>query len=212
MLLTCSYEGIFLIIYYDYLQLWIKMKRNIKNKEEKSDKFNIIDILFFIFISYTSFFNLQDVNSIREFNLPSVLRFTSKNNDKIKILLIMAKSLLPALFTTTSFLEICKIYNYSILDSVIVIVSMSEIMNLKFFYEIRDFGSWLEIGMSIAFFVISNIVALMQILAFPLVNLIFWMSSNKSKYEELKTESESMLPSTQNIELGFKQANFNNEE
>ena len=212
MLLTCSYEGIFLIIYYDYLQLWIKMKRNIKNKEEKSDKFNLIDILFFIFLSYTSFFSLQDVNSIREFNLPSVLRFTSNKNDNIKTLLIMAKSLLPALFTTTTFFEICEIYNYSIVDSVIVIISMCEFMNLKFYYEIRDFGSWLEIGMSIAFFVISNIVGLMQILTFPLVNLIFWMSSNKSKYEELKTESESMLPSNQNIELGFKQTNFNNEE
>ena len=212
MLLTCSYEGIFLIIYYDYLQLWIKMKRNIKNKEEKSDKFNLIDILFFIFLSYTSFFSLQDVNSIREFNLPSVLRFTSNKNDNIKILLIMAKSLLPALFTTTTFFEICEIYNYSIVDSVIVIISMCEFMNLKFYYEIRDFGSWLEIGMSIAFFVISNIVGLMQILTFPLVNLIFWMSSNKSKYEELKTESESILPSNQNIELGFKQTNFNNEE
>ena len=211
MLLTCSYEGIFLIIYYDYLQLWIKMKRNINNKENKKDKFNIIDILFFIFISYTSFFSLQDVNSIKEFKLSSVSRFTSKN-DKIKILLIMTRSLLPVLLTTTSFFEILQVYNYSILDSVIVLISMCEIMNLKFFYEIRDFGSWLEIGMSIAFFVISNIVGLMQILTFSLVKLIFWICSNKNKYEELKTESESMLPSNQNIELGFKKENYNNEE
>ncbi len=49
LLLTCSYEGIFLIIYYDYLQLWVDMKRKIP-KDNKS-KFNIIDILFFIFIS-----------------------------------------------------------------------------------------------------------------------------------------------------------------
>ena len=66
--------------------------------------------------------------------------------------------------------------------------------------------------MSIAFFVISNIVALMQILTFSLVKLIYLINSNKSKYEELKTESETMLPSNQNIELGFKQENYNNEE
>lgn len=211
MLLTCSYEGIFLIIYYDYLQLWIKMKRNTNNKEDKSDKFNLIDILFFIFISYTSFFSLQDVNSIREFDLPSISRFTSKDNN-IKTLLIMIKSLLPSLLATASFFEICEIYNYSILDSLIVLISMCEIMNLKFFYEIRDFGSWLEIGMSIAFFVISNVVALMQILTFSLVKLIFWICSNKSKYEELKNMSENMIPSNQNIELGLKQENYNNEE
>ena len=140
MLLTCSYEGIFLIIYYDYLQLWIKMKRNINNKEDKNDKFNLIDILFFIFISYTSFFSLQDVNSIREFNLFSVKKFTLKN-DNIKMLLILTKSLLPAFLVTISFFEICGVYNYSIVDSIIVLISMCEIMNLKFFYEIRDFGS-----------------------------------------------------------------------
>ena len=134
LLLTCSYEGIFLIIYYDYLQLWVDMKRKIP-KDNKS-KFNIIDILFFIFISYTSFYSLTDVNTIRDFKLSAISRFfsqTEKEKVLAKTILIMTKALIPGLFVTTAFFEICEIYNYSSLDSLIVLVAMIQIMNLKFY-------------------------------------------------------------------------------
>lgn len=206
LLLTCSYEGIFLIIYYDYLQLWVDMKRKIP-KDNKS-KFNIIDILFFIFISYTSFYSLTDVNTIRDFKLSAISRFfsqTEKEKVLAKTILIMTKALIPGLFVTTAFFEICEIYNYSSLDSLIVLIAMIQIMNLKFYYGIRDFGSWAEIGMSIAFFVISNLIGLMEIITFSGVKCIFLMTSNKSKYESLKSEPEGILPSDQNIELGLKQ-------
>ena len=58
--------------------------------------------------------------------------------------------------------EIYKLYNYSSFDTLFMIISMCEIMNIKFFFDIRDFGSWFEIGMSIAFFNISNFIALLQ--------------------------------------------------
>lgn len=203
MLLTCSYEGIFLIIYYDYLQLWVNMKRKI-HKDNKN-KFNIIDILFFIFISYTSFYSLTDVDTIRDFNLSAVSRFVSdKKKVKIKTILIMAKALIPGLFVTTAFFEICEIYNYSSLDSLIVLISMVQIMNLKFYYGIRDFGSWAELGMSIAFFVISNLIGLMQIITFSGVKCLFLIGSSKRNYESLKSEPEGILSSNQNIELGLK--------
>ena len=185
LLLTCSYEGIFLIIYYDYLQLWVDMN-----------------------ISYTSFYSLTDVNTIRDFKLSAISRFFSEiEKEKVlaKTILIMTKALIPGLFVTTAFFEICEIYNYSSLDSLIVLIAMIQIMNLKFYYGIRDFGSWAEIGMSIAFFVISNLIGLMEIITFSGVKCIFLMTSNKSKYESLKSEPEGILPSDQNIELGLKQ-------
>jgi len=131
--------------------------------------------------------------------------FSEIEKEKVlaKTILIMTKALIPGLFVTTAFFEICEIYNYSSLDSLIVLVAMIQIMNLKFYYGIRDFGSWAEIGMSIAFFVISNLIGLMEIITFSGVKCIFLMTSNKSKYESLKSEPEGILPSDQNIELVF---------
>ena len=90
-----------------------------------------------------------------------------------------------------------------------MLIAMCEIMNIKFFLDIRDFGSWLEIGMSIAFFVISNVVAFMQFLSFLFVNVIFFLDNKASDYEELTTDE--IIPQKQEIELelGVKNENEN---
>ena len=118
MLMVRSYEGIFLIIYYDYIQLWIKMKWRNNDKN-------------------FTFFSLTDVDSIRDFNYPNGSRFIPipKNDGKpnsfitlaIKTL-IMIKTLIPGLFANAAFFEICKKYKYSIVDSLIMTIILIEIM------------------------------------------------------------------------------------
>ena len=189
MLMARSYEGIFLIIYYDYIQLWIQMKwRN----NDKKNKFNLIDIFIFIFISYSSFFSLTDVDSIRNFNYPNGSRFIPipKNDGKPNIFiplaikaLMMIKTLLPGLFADAAFFEICKKYKYSIVDSLIMIIILIEIMNIKLFFGIRDFGSWAEIGMSMGFFIISNIFAYMKIGTLLFTYFIFKIDKKINNYD-----------------------------
>lgn len=190
MLMARSYEGIFLIIYYDYIQLWIQMKwRN----NDKKNKFNLIDIFIFIFISYSSFFSLTDVDSIRNFNYPNGSRFIPipKNDGKPNIFiplaikaLMMIKTLLPGLFADAAFFEICKKYKYSIVDSLIMIIILIEIMNIKLFFGIRDFGSWAEIGMSMGFFIISNIFAYMKIGTLLFTHFIFKIDKIINNYDD----------------------------
>ena len=67
-----------------------------------------------------------------------------------------------------------------------MMIALCEIMNIKFFLEIKDFGSWFEIGMSIAFFVISNVVAFMQFLSFLFVNVIFLLDNKAKGYMIMK--------------------------
>ena len=117
---------------------------------------------------------VMEMSSISGFTLPSVFRFISKYWPKLITTLIMIKILIPSVFVTLAHFEICKLYNYSSSDSLFMLIAMCEIMNIKFFLDIRDFGSWLEIGMSIAFFVISNVVAFIQFYHFYLLILYYF--------------------------------------
>jgi len=193
-LLTRSYEGLFLIIFYDYLQLWIKMKyretpeKPGENGEDNANKnkFNLIDIFIYMSLIYTSAFSTGNVASLSGFTLSSVFRFISKYWPKLITTLIILKILIPSIFVTLAHFEICKQYKYSRIDSLFMMIALCEIMNIKFFLEIRDFGSWFEIGMSIAFFVISNVVAFMQFLSFLFVNVIFFLDNKAKGYMIMK--------------------------
>ena len=216
-LLTRSHEGLFLIIFYDYLQLWIKMKwrempeETGENDEVKANKnkFNLIDIFTYMSLTYASAFSTGNVASLSGFTLSSVFRFISKYWPMLITTLIMIKILIPSIFVTLAHFEICKQYKYSSSDSLFMLIAMCEVMNIKFFLDIRDFGSWLEIGMSIAFFVISNVIAFMQFLSFLFVNVVLFLDNKANDYEELTYEE--IIPQKQDIELelGLKNENEN---
>ena len=216
-LLTRSHEGLFLIIFYDYLQLWIKMKwrempeETGENDEVKANKnkFNLIDIFTYMSLTYASAFSTGNVASLSGFTLSSVFRFISKYWPMLITTLIMIKILIPSIFVTLAHFEICKQYKYSSSDSLFMLIAMCEVMNIKFFLDIRDFGSWLEIGMSIAFFVISNVIAFMQFLSFLFVNVILFLDNKANDYEQLTYEE--IIPQKQDIELelGLKNENEN---
>lgn len=217
-LLTVSHEGLFLIIFYDYLQLWIKMKwREIPEEIEEKDEvkvnkktFNLIDIFSYMSLTYASAFSTGNVASISGFTLSSVFRFISKYWPILITTLIMIKILIPSIFVTLAHFEICKQYKYSSSDSLFMIIAMCEVMNIKFFLDIRDFGSWLQIGMSIAFFVISNVIAFMQFLSFLFVNVIILIDNKVNDYEELTYEE--IIPKKQDMELELGLKNENNNE
>ena len=155
-LLTRSYESLFLIIFYNYLQLWIKLK--FRENPDKIYNFHLVDIFFYMSMQYASFFSTGNVASISGFSINSVFRFFSVYYPMPITALILVKVLLPTLFISSALFEICNIYNYSIFDTLFILISMSEVMNIKFFFDIRDWGSWREIGMSIAYFIISNVI------------------------------------------------------
>ena len=188
-LLTRSYEALFIIIFYNYLQLWIKLKfRDITQN-------NYIDIFFYMSISYSSFFSLNNIDSIsNSFKVDSVFKFISddKKNASI-IILLLIKNLLPTLFTSSALFEICNLYKYSINDTLFMIISMCEIMNIKFFFDIKEWGSWREIGMSIAYFIVSNIISFIQFFIFIFMKMIFYIDNKLNKCYITNNEIETNL-------------------
>ena len=204
-LLTRSYESLFLIVFYNYLQLWIKLK--FRDNPQKINNFNLIDIFIYFAISYASFFSTGNVASISGFTLSSVFRFFSVNYAMYITALILIKILLPTLFVSSAFFEICESYNYSTSDTVFILISMSEVMNIKFFFDIRDWGSWKEIGMSIAYFIISNVISFMQFLIFLFAKIIFLFDKKISKCYLLNSEIEDDKTKEivyKEIEMGIK--------
>ena len=195
-LLTRSYESIFLIIFYNYLQLWIKLKWRMKSKENQIYNFNLIDIFMYMFLIYTSAFSTGNIASISGFTLSSVFRFSSTYLPILITTLIVIKILLPSIFVAIAHFEICKKYNYSSWDSLFILIALCEVMNVKFFFDIKDFGSWREIGMSIAFFIISNILAFFQFFMFIGIRFIYWIDSKTNNYKDSKSK---IIISKQNL-------------
>ena len=210
-LLTRSYEALFIIIFYNYLQIWIKLK--FRDNPQKTYKFNYIDIFFYISISYASFFSTGNVASISGFTLSSVFRFFSINQPLQITALILTKILSPTLFMSSMLFEICDSYDYSTSDTLFMMISMCEVMNIKFFFDIRDYGSWLEIGMSIAYFIISNVISFMQFIIFLVARSIFWTNDKLNKCYLPKSEMEMNLTNNisttpKEIEMGIKNSNY----
>ena len=208
-LLTRSYESLFLIVFYNYLQLWIKLK--FRDNPQKIYNFNLIDIFIYFSITYASFFSTGNVASISGFTLSSVFRFFSVNYAMYITALILTKILLPTLFASSALFEICETYNYSTNDTLFILISMSEVMNIKFFFDIRDWGSWREIGMSIAYFIISNVISFMQFLIFLFAKMIFLFDKKISKCYLPNSEIENDLTKEivhKELEMGIKNSKY----
>jgi phosphatidylinositol glycan class N len=131
-----------------------------------------MDLFAFLTLLYMSAFMTGNVASISGFTISSVFRFTAIYIPILITILIMIKILLPSLFVTLALSEICKRYDYSIWDSLFMLIAMCQIMNIRFFFNIRDFGSWKEIGLSISYFIISNVIAFAQFFLFLFVKLM----------------------------------------
>ena len=169
-LLTISYEGIFLIIFYNYLQLWIEIEK--MKKIEKNNKFSLFDIFIYSFLIYSSFFSIGGCESINCSLYRLIYYYLS--SPILKYALLSYKIMFPVLLVTSSFFEICKNKNISIFDSLILLIALMGFMSLKFFFEIRESGSFKEIGMSIAIYIISIAVPYTQILFFI---ICYWLYS-----------------------------------
>jgi len=53
-----------------------------------------------------------------------------------------------------------------------IVVALGDVMSLNFFYLVKDYGSWKDIGMSIGHFALGNFYILIQLLLFGVSQLL----------------------------------------
>uniref|UniRef100_A0A3B4ZRP8 GPI ethanolamine phosphate transferase 1 n=1 Tax=Stegastes partitus TaxID=144197 RepID=A0A3B4ZRP8_9TELE len=106
---------------------------------------------FFVFFIITAFFGTGNIASINSFDPASVYCFLTVFNPFIMGGLMMWKVLKHVLLILM-FSFLCLLFYDSSLFLIVLVIS--DLMALHFFFLVQDYGSWLDIGTSISHYVI----------------------------------------------------------
>ncbi|OZJ04522.1 hypothetical protein BZG36_02247 [Bifiguratus adelaidae] len=194
-LLSISYETLFYYSYCTTLVLWLVLERKLYmlpetasarqragayvNGDGKTEKLagplrmlqagDARTVMMFVFFIHVGFFGTGNVASLSSFSLESVYRFTTVFNPFLMGALLILKILVPFLVESAIFGVLTRALQLPAFSLFLLVVSITDISALNFFYLVRDDGSWLEIGTSISHFCISELFIIFII-------LLFWLS------------------------------------
>ncbi|XP_025114899.1 GPI ethanolamine phosphate transferase 1-like isoform X2 [Pomacea canaliculata] len=179
LLMSITYEGLFLLsltsLLYSWLQVEFKMYRNQQQVFEKmtfhqkkllnergisdsvSTYLETADIrraFFFIFLIMTAFFGTGNIASINSFDPVSVYCFLTVFNPFVMGGLMLVKVLIPFVLVSCGLRAVQVVTHVPLRALMLLVLLMSDFMGLHFFFFVRDYGSWLEIGTSISHYII----------------------------------------------------------
>lgn len=109
---------------------------------------------FFVFFIITAFFGTGNIASINSFDPASVYCFLTVFNPFIMGGLMMWKVIIPFIIVMCTFETIQVTTQLSSRSLFLIVLVISDIMALHFFFLVQDYGSWLDIGTSISHYVI----------------------------------------------------------
>ena len=183
-LLSTSFEAVFILLLCVTLYLWLiaeeslvpknskvigvwesimsysqpKVVTLMPNENDKSERGLTLEdirrVFFCIFFGVLSFFAIGNIASINTFDPATVYCFLTVFSPFVMGALILWKMIIPFIFVSSVFNSIMSILNSSLKTNLLIMLIMSDIMGLNFFFLVRDSGSWLEIGISISHYVI----------------------------------------------------------
>ncbi|XP_053322409.1 GPI ethanolamine phosphate transferase 1 [Spea bombifrons] len=194
LLLSNGYEALFPIVLSCLMFVWILMeqenhqKHNLSFKQKLSSidfscstditplrRLNLDDIrrsFFLVFFIITAFFGTGNIASINSFDPASVYCFLTVFNPFVMGGLMMWKILIPFILVMCAF-ETVKISAQIPSKSLFLIVLLiSDIMSLHFFFLVKDYGSWLDIGTSISHYVIVMSMTIFMMLLSGLAHFL----------------------------------------
>ncbi|KYQ91842.1 phosphatidylinositol glycan [Tieghemostelium lacteum] len=191
-LLCVSYESLFLACLIFNLTLWKILELSVYNKvpnlkshskeqpSQSSSKSSMTDIsqhdirraIIYIFFCYVGFFGTGNIASISSFEISSTYRFTTIFDPFLMAALLLVKVFIPLLLVTVSFSFLNNSLGIARPSSFLVVIALSDIMSINFFFLVKDTGSWLEIGTSISHFAISSAFIILQLLLFAVSSLL----------------------------------------
>uniref|UniRef100_A0A8C9E9E2 GPI ethanolamine phosphate transferase 1 n=1 Tax=Phocoena sinus TaxID=42100 RepID=A0A8C9E9E2_PHOSS len=109
---------------------------------------------FLVFFLMTAFFGTGNIASINSFDLASVYCFLTVFSPYMMGALMMWKILIPFALVMCAFEAVQLTTQLSSKSLFLIVINISDIMALHFFFLIKDYGSWLDIGTSISHYVI----------------------------------------------------------
>ena len=109
---------------------------------------------FFVFFIIVAFFGTGNIASINSFDPASVYCFLTVFSPFVMGSLLLCKVLIPFVIVACAFDAIHVVLSIPVQSLVLVVLVMTDLMGLHFFYLVKDSGSWLDIGTSISHYVI----------------------------------------------------------
>ncbi|KAF5897496.1 GPI ethanolamine phosphate transferase 1, partial [Clarias magur] len=109
---------------------------------------------FFVFFIIIAFFGTGNIASINSFDPASIYCFLTIFNPFIMGGLLMWKVLIPFIIVMCTFESVQVSTRLSSRSLFLIVLVISDLMALHFFFLVKDYGSWLDIGTSISHYVI----------------------------------------------------------
>ncbi|CAM1511114.1 Fc.00g086270.m01.CDS01 [Cosmosporella sp. VM-42] len=176
-ILTISYEGLFYVAFNTTLLAWVRLEYSVQSftmkgaqKEEtsqqglKPETFRPLALsdarvaLFFMVLLQSAFFSTGNIASISSFSLESVTRLIPIFDPFSQGALLILKLMIPFALISANLGVLNKRLGVAPSALFMVVLAVSDILTLYFFWVVKDEGSWLEIGSTITHFAIASLL------------------------------------------------------
>ncbi|KAK3158301.1 hypothetical protein QOZ80_2AG0135350 [Eleusine coracana subsp. coracana] len=127
--------------------------------------------LLFVILFNVAFFGTGNFASIASFEISSVYRFITVFSPFLMAGLLIFKLFIPFMLVICTFSAITKIVRIPRLGCYFLVILLSDVMTIHFFFLVRNTGSWMEIGNSISHFGIVSAQVVFVLLLFALTNV-----------------------------------------
>ncbi|XP_004703176.1 GPI ethanolamine phosphate transferase 1-like [Echinops telfairi] len=140
---------------------------------------------FLVFFLVTAFFGTGNIASINSFDLTSVYCFLTVFSPFMMGALMMWKIFIPFVLVMCAFEAVQLTTQLPSKSLFLIVLVISDIMALHFFFLVKDHGSWLDIGTSISHYVIVMSMTIFLVFLNGLAQLLTtkklrWRGSPKS--------------------------------
>jgi len=114
--------------------------------------------LFFFFFIQSAFFSASNIASVSSFSLDAVYRLVPIFDPFSQGALLILKLMVPFATLSANFGLLNRRLGVAPSALFMVVMAVSDVMTLSFFYKVKDEGSWLDIGTTISHFVIASLL------------------------------------------------------
>lgn len=188
-ILTISYEGLFYVAFWVTLVAWVKLEFEVYIKSTQSLDVVVespsgngstelkqvpaslpnpyrpltlsdarVALFFFVFLQ-SAFFSTGNVASVSSFSLDSVSRLIPIFDPFSQGALLILKLMIPFALVSASLGVLNMRIGVAPSALFMVVMAISDILTLYFFWVVKDEGSWLEIGSTISHFAIASLLS-----------------------------------------------------
>lgn len=127
-----------------------------------------------VFLSFliAAFFGTGNMASVSSFSMESVRRFQAVFDPFVMGALLIFRILVPYFALSAVFGILSQAIDLPPHALFFLTISTTDLMTLRFFFLVRDSGSWLEIGTSISHFVISSGLLVFNMILFGISSVL----------------------------------------